>query len=87
MFEANKAIAGGFAGAFSDLLSYVIIHVIPGAANLPLDQQQNIETVVTGAVVAAAVYFTPNRPKGKPATRKTDIPGAVDPESSSDDDG
>ena len=59
---AAKAVAGGVAGAASDLITYLITHIVPGLTNLPPDQVQNLELVVTAGLVWAAVYFTPNRP-------------------------
>lgn len=62
MMGKAKAIAGGVAGALSDLLTYLLIQFVPFLHGLPPDQAQNLELVVTGAVVGAAVYFTPNKP-------------------------
>lgn len=55
-----KAAVGGIAAAFSDLVTYLLVANVPGLGSLPFDQQQNLEYVVAGAMVWAAVYFTPN---------------------------
>ena len=57
-----KAMAGGAAGALSDFVTYLLVTWIPFLHNIPPEQQQNLELIVTGAVVGAAVYFTPNKP-------------------------
>lgn len=63
MRTSAKAMAGGFAAALSDLVTYLIVTYVPGLGNLPDVQQQNLEYVVAGVLVYAAVYITPNVPK------------------------
>ena len=59
---AAKAAAGGIAGALSDFLTYLLTTFVPFLNQIPEAQQQNLEVIVTAAVVGAAVYFTPNKP-------------------------
>lgn len=55
-----KAAVGGIAAAMSDLVTYLLVTHVPLLNGLPDVQQQNLEYVVAGALVWAAVYFTPN---------------------------
>ena len=59
---AAKAAAGGVAGALSDFITYLLTTYVPFLDTIPNDQKQNLEFIVTAAVVAAAVYLTPNAP-------------------------
>ena len=54
-------MAGSASAALSDFVTYLIVTFVPGMAALPPDQQQNLEIIVAGLLVGAAVYFTPNR--------------------------
>lgn len=58
---AAKAVAGGFAAALSDFVTYLIVTFVPGMTTLPDTQQQNVEYIVAGVLVWVAVYLTPNR--------------------------
>ena len=57
---AAKAAAGGVAGAASDFITYLLTTFVPFLNQIPDGQRQNLELIVTAAVVAGAVYFTPN---------------------------
>ena len=56
----SKAAAGGVVGVASDFVTYLLTTYIPGLAQLPPDQIQNLEILITGSLVALAVYFTPH---------------------------
>ena len=56
-----KALAGGVAGAASDLITYLLTTNVPFLGQIPAAQVANTEIVVTAGVVALAVYLTPNR--------------------------
>lgn len=58
---AAKAVAGGFAAALSDFITYLLVAWVPGLQSIPPEQQQNLEFIVAGILVWAAVYVTPNR--------------------------
>ena len=58
-----KAVAGGIAGAASDLVTYLLTTWVPGFTGLPPDQIQNLELIVTAGLVWIAVYVTPNKPE------------------------
>lgn len=58
---AAKAAAGGFAAAFSDFVTYLLVTFVPVLKDMPEAQQQNVEYIVAGALVWVAVYFIPNR--------------------------
>ena len=60
MFSANKAAAGGITAAASDFVTYLLTTFVPVLNNLPPEQVQNMELIVSFALVAVAVYFTPN---------------------------
>lgn len=57
---AAKAAAGGIAGAASDFITYLLITYVPFLSQIPDSQRQNLELLVTAAIVAVAVYLTPN---------------------------